>query len=192
MGRPLRGPDPEGAGASLNFQTTGIEGVVLLEPELLEDARGFFARIWCGEEASRHGLDPAVAQCSLSHTIGRGTLRGMHFQAAPYAEGKTVRCVRGSVFDVVADLRPVSPTYLQWLGFELTQENRVAVHVPKGCAHGFLTLSDGVELLYQMSVPFTPGMARGFRWNDPAVGIQWPVQDPFLSERDASYPDLVV
>jgi dTDP-4-dehydrorhamnose 3,5-epimerase len=176
----------------LIFQVTRIDGVVLLAPERLEDERGFFARIWCSEEAQSHGLDPAVAQCSLSHTIRRGTLRGMHYQAFPHAESKTVRCARGSVFDVVADLRPESPTYLQWLGFELTQENRVAVYVPKGCAHGFLTLTDDVELLYQISVPYAPGMARGFRWNDAAVGIHWPIQEPVLSERDASYPDIII
>jgi dTDP-4-dehydrorhamnose 3,5-epimerase len=174
------------------FRPTQIEGAFMLEPERLLDGRGFFTRIWCMEEARRYGLDPAVVQCSLSYTSKRGILRGMHYQAYPYAESKTIRCVRGSVFDVVADLRPESPTYLQWEGFELTQDNRLALHVPKGCAHGFQALTDDVELLYQMSDPFEPEVARGFRWNDPAFGIRWPIQDPILSERDAGYPDIKI
>lgn len=174
----------------MRFQPTRIGGAFLLELERLEDERGFFARAWCAVEARRHGLDPAVAQCNLSFTTHRGTLRGMHFQAFPHAEAKTVRCVRGAVFDVVADLRPESPTYLQWEGFELTQANRLALHLPQGCAHGFQTLADDVELLYQMSGPFVPEAARGFRWNDPAFRIRWPIPDPILSAKDAGFPDF--
>jgi dTDP-4-dehydrorhamnose 3,5-epimerase len=172
------------------FTAIRIPGAFLLEAERLEDERGFFSRIWCTAEALRHGLDPGVAQCSLSHTIQRGTLRGMHYQTPPYAESKTVRCVRGSVFDVIADLRPNSPTYSQWEGFELNQENRLALYIPKGCAHGFQTLTDDVEMLYQMSDPFVPELALGFRWNDPAFNIRWPIQNPVLSEKDAGYPDI--
>lgn len=173
------------------FLPTRVDGALLLELERLEDERGFFSRIWCTDEVRRHGLDPSVVQCNLSYTARRGTLRGMHYQAGAQGESKTVRCVRGAVFDVVADLRPDSPTYRSWAGVELTQENRLALHVPKGCAHGFQALTDEVELIYFMSHPFVPEAARGFRWNDPAFAIRWPIPDPRVSERDAAFPDFL-
>ncbi len=172
------------------FEETRIPGVVLVRPERFEDARGHFARTWDGEVFARHGLNPAVAQCSVSFNRKRGTLRGMHYQAAPHEEAKLVRCTRGAVFDVAVDLRPDSPTRHRWVGAELTAENGVALYVPEGCAHGFLTLADDTEVFYMISAPYVPEAGRGVRYDDPAFGIEWPAPVHVIHDRDAGYPLL--
>jgi len=170
-----------------------VSGAYLIEPEPIADERGLFARTFCAEEFARRGLDARVSQCNTSANRRAGTLRGMHYQAAPHGEAKLVRCTRGAIFDVAVDLRPSSSTYLRWAAAELTADNRQAFFIPAGCAHGFQTLADDSEVLYQMSTPFVPGAGRGVRWNDPAFGITWPEPPPLgrtISERDRVYPDL--
>lgn len=173
------------------FVPTQVEGAFRIEPEAHEDDRGSFARVFCRREFEEHGLEPFVAQSSLSFNRRRGTLRGMHYQAAPHEEVKVVRCVRGAIHDVVLDLRPDSPTYLRHDHAVLSADNRVALYIPAGCAHGFQTLEDGSEVLYQMNEFYAPGHGRGVRWDDPAFGIEWPIEDPVMHPRDASYPDYV-
>ena len=172
------------------FREAAIPGVYLIEIEPRQDERGLFARTWCAREFADHGLDPRLVQCSVSFNSQAGTLRGMHYQIAPHAEAKLVRCTRGALFDVVVDLRKDSPTYLRWVGYELSEDNRLSLYVPEGCAHGFLTLQPATEVLYQMSVEYHPGSARAFRWNDPAVGIEWPEAPRVMSQQDRSHPDL--
>jgi dTDP-4-dehydrorhamnose 3,5-epimerase len=176
----------------VRFTELAVKGAYLIEPERLGDERGFFARVFCAEEMRERGLEHRVAQCSISYNQRAGTLRGMHYQAAPYGEVKLVRCTRGRAFDVVVDLRPESPTYLAWAGVELSAENRAQCYVPEGVAHGFVTLSDETELTYQISTPYVPEAARGVRWNDPAIGIEWPVAPEVMSERDQHYEDFAV
>ncbi len=170
------------------FRELDLPGAFLLEPERLEDERGFFARVFCRRELEAHGLNPAVAQCSLSFNRRRSTVRGMHWQAPPAEEAKLVRCVRGAVHDVIVDLRPDSPTFRRHAGVELGAENRLALYVPPGFAHGFQTLEDSTELLYQMSEFYAPERAQGFRFDDPEVGIRWPLPVSVISERDRSLP----
>lgn len=172
------------------ISATDLPPACLIDPEKLEDSRGFFARSFCAESFARHGLPTDFVQASISFTTRRGTLRGLHYQAPPGAEGKLIRCTRGAVFDVLLDLRPDSPGFRHWRGFELTQDNRRAIYIPPGFAHGFQTLTDDAELFYQMTAPHRPDLACGVRWNDPAFGIIWPLPDPILSERDASYADF--
>ncbi|HVF75635.1 MAG TPA: dTDP-4-dehydrorhamnose 3,5-epimerase [Acidimicrobiales bacterium] len=172
------------------FRETAIGGVVVVEPQAMADERGLFARTWCADEFAANGVDPAVAQCSVSFNHRRHTLRGLHFQREPHGESKLVRCTRGAVFDVAVDLRPESPTYCRSVAVELTMDNRVALFVPPGCAHGFLTLADDVEVLYQISPRFEPSAAAGVRWDDPRFGIEWPAAPAVISERDATYPDF--
>lgn len=169
---------------------TPLAGAFVLDIEPLSDERGFFARTFCVDELAAHGMNGAVAQCSVSVNAKAGTLRGMHFQAAPHEEDKLVRCTAGAIFDVLVDIRQGSPTFGQWYGAELSAANRRALYIPKGFAHGFLTLADDSEVLYQISVPFAPGFGRGFRWDDPEVGITWPAAPTVISERDATYPTL--
>ena len=154
----------------------------------IEDERGFFARSFCEKEFSERGLNPRVVQCNVSFNRRRGTLRGMHFQAAPHEEAKLVRCTAGAIWDVMVDLRPGSPTFKRWHGAELSAANRRAFYVPEGVAHGFQTTTENAEVLYQMTASFRPESARGVRWNDPAFAIQWPIADPFVSERDRAFP----
>jgi len=175
----------------LIFTPVALAGAYLVAPELHEDERGFFARVWCAREFADHGLDARLVQASISLSRRRGTLRGMHWQAAPHEEVKLVRCLRGAIHDVILDLRPASPTYLQHVSAELTAANRLAFYIPRGLAHGFQTLIDDAEVFYQMSEFYEPAAARGVRWNDPAFGIAWPVRKPILHPRDASYPDFV-
>ncbi len=171
------------------FERTIIDDVwrVRLEPHV--DERGFFARSFCGDEFAAHGLPAVFEQSSLSHNSRARTLRGMHFQAAPHAEKKFVRCVSGAIVDVAVDLRPGSPTRGQWVSETLTAENGIGLYIGAGMAHGFQTLEDQSTVLYQITPAFKPGYGLGARWNDPAFGIEWPLADPILSERDASYPD---
>jgi dTDP-4-dehydrorhamnose 3,5-epimerase len=167
-----------------------LRGAFVVEVERHEDERGYFARTFCREEFERAGLKALVEQCSTSFNRRRGTLRGLHFQIAPAAEHKLVRCTRGRIYDVIVDLRPDSPTAYQWLGVELSEENGRALYVPAGFAHGFQTLVDEAEVFYQISEPYRPDLARGVRWDDPRLAIQWPVSDPILSARDRALPLL--
>lgn len=175
----------------MTFEETAIPGVWILELDRREDARGFFARTFCEHEFADRGLVTRFVQCNLSSNAKRGTLRGMHFQHEPKPEVKLVRCVQGSVYDVVIDLRPSSPTYCRWIGVELSATNARALYIPAGIAHGFQTLEDRTELYYHMGEFYEPSLASGVRWNDPAFGVAWPVADPILSEKDAAYPDYV-
>ena len=174
----------------MQFIPTELEGAFIIEPERIEDARGFFARSWCAAEFESRGLAGHIVQCNISFNRRRGTLRGMHYQKAPYAEAKLVRCTLGAIYDVMVDLRPDSPTYRRWTGVELTAENRRMLYVPQGFAHGFQTLADGSEVFYQMSQAYEPQAAAGFRFDDPAVGIRWPIAAGIISEKDRSLPLL--
>ncbi len=174
----------------MRFEPTPLSGAYIIEAEPVEDERGFFARLWCAEEARRLGLVPEVAQCSLSHNRLRGTLRGVHFQAPPHTEIKVVRCVRGALFDVLVDLRRDSPTFGRWFATELTTENLKAMYIPAGLAHGFQTLEDDTELLYQISTAYRAEARHGVRWDDPSLNISWPLPPVAVSERDASWPGL--
>jgi len=174
----------------MKFLPTKIAGVFEIKPELKEDERGFFARTWCRDEFDAHGLVTHLVQCSISYNTRKGTLRGMHYQAAPFEETKLVRCTKGAIYDVVLDLRLESPTYRQWISALLTGENRSMIYVPKGCAHGFLTLQDNTEVFYQMSQVYDVASARGLRWDDPLFGISWPEKPVVISERDRTYPDF--
>src|SRR5690349_19228711 len=156
------------------FHETKLPGTFEIELETKVDNRGFFARTWCQREFAAHGLDTNLVQCSLSFNPRKGTLRGLHYQAAPYAETKLVRCTRGAIFDVILDLRPTSPTFRDWVALVLTAENRKTAYVPQGCAHGFLTLEDEAEVFYQMSECQHAESARGVRFDDPAFQIVWP------------------
>jgi len=176
----------------LIFIKTKLTGVFIIEPEKSEDARGFFARAWCEREFARYGPSPRWVQCNISFNKKRGTLRGLHYQAAPCEEAKLIRCTRGEIYDVIVDLRRDSETFMQWLAVELTAENHKMVFIPTGCAHGFLTLDDNTEAFYQMAEFYAPEYARGVRWNDPAFGIQWPVEVRVISERDRNYPDFAL
>lgn len=169
---------------------TTLPGVYVVEPELVEDERGFFARIFDARAFDERGLVAAVAECSVSFNRSRLTLRGLHYQRAPHEEAKLVRCVRGVVYDVAVDLRPDSPTYLRWTASELSAENRLALYLPPGCAHGYLTLADGCELLYQISERYEPASSAGVRWDDPAIGVEWPAAPAVISPRDGSFPLL--
>ena len=170
---------------------TGISGAFIFEAEKLQDERGFFARTWCRRDFEKYGLNPSIAQCSVSFNTARGTLRGMHYQAAPHPEAKLVRCTAGAIYDVIIDLREESPTYTRWYATELSAENHRMLYVPELVAHGFLTLKDNTEVAYQISEFYVPEVARGVRWNDPAFGIQWPLDVSVISARDAAYPDFV-
>jgi dTDP-4-dehydrorhamnose 3,5-epimerase len=173
------------------FSETELRGAYVVDIEPREDERGFFARAWCANEFAERGLSTRVVQVNASFNRRQGTLRGMHYQAAPHAEVKLVRCTRGAIFDVVVDLRPESPTYKRWTGVELTADNRRAFYVPEGFAHGYQTLVPDTETFYQVSEFYAPGAERGVRWNDPAFGIEWPEpENAFVSEKDAAWPDF--
>jgi dTDP-4-dehydrorhamnose 3,5-epimerase len=173
------------------FLPTPLPGAFVVEPERRFDERGYFARTWCGREFASAGLHTDFVQSSVSKSSRNGTLRGMHWQSAPHEEVKLVRCIRGAIWDAIIDLRPASPTYLKHFAVELTAESGSALYIPVGFAHGFVTLADETEVLYQMSNYFEASAARGVRWNDPAFGIPWPVVAPILHPRDAAYPDFV-
>jgi len=172
----------------MKFVATPLAGAFVVELEELADERGFFARSFCREEFERHGLVAAVAQCNVSYNARRGTLRGLHYQGEPHPEAKLVRCTRGAVWDVAVDLRPGSPTRYRWFALELTADNRRALYVPAGFAHGFQSLTDASELLYQMSECYRADLARGVRWDDPRLAIAWPVAPAIVSERDRALP----
>ena len=173
----------------MRFSQTKIPGVVVIDPELREDQRGFFARTFCREEFKANGLVDHIEQGSLSFNLRRGTMRGMHVQVAPHTETKVVACVEGSIFDVTLDTRRTSPTFGQWFGIDLSAQNRRMVYLPAGVAHGFQTLVDASTVLYQISSGFYPQAARGIRWDDPTIDIAWPIRDNIvISDQDRTWP----
>lgn len=174
----------------MKFIETKLKGAFIIDPDFLRDERGFFARTWCRREADARDLRPDWVQCNVSFNEQKGTLRGMHFQAAPFEEVKLVRCSRGAIYDVIIDLRRESSTFAQWIGAELTAENHRMMYVPKGFAHGFLTLQDQSEVFYQMSEFYAPAHAGGVRWNDPAFGIEWPIGVSVMTDKDRTFPDF--
>lgn len=173
----------------MKFHETILNGAYVIEPEPIEDHRGFFARAWCQREFADHGLSSEMVQCNISSNRHRGTLRGMHYQTPPHQEAKLVRCTSGAIYDVIIDLRPESHTFMQHLGVTLTAENRQMLYVPEGFAHGFITLEDSVEVFYQVSAFYAPGYERGLRYDDPTFEIQWPEKVEVISEKDATWPD---
>ncbi len=175
----------------VRFTETILNGAFVVELEPKTDERGFFARSWCHEEFRSRGLNPSVAQCNISYNKRKGTLRGMHYQEAPYQEAKLVRCCSGVILDVIVDLRRSSSSYCQWFAVELTAGNRKMLYVPEGFAHGYQALADDTQVFYQVSEAYNPKYERGVRWDDPVLGIDWPIQDPILSQRDRSFPDYV-
>jgi dTDP-4-dehydrorhamnose 3,5-epimerase len=172
------------------FTPTPLPGAFFIDPAPVADERGFFARIYCAQEFAVQGLGPPLLQCSVSYNTRKGTLRGLHLQRAPHEEHKLVRCTAGAIFDVIVDVRPQSSHYRRWFGTELSAANRRSLFVPPGFAHGFITLSDDAEVYYMISVPHAPEYAQGFRWSDPAFGIEWPIAPSVISARDAAYPLL--
>lgn len=171
----------------MRFSETAIPGAYLVEIEALADERGFFARSWCCDEFAQHGLNARLVQCDISYNKKRGTLRGMHYQAAPYPEAKLVRCTMGAIYDVILDLRRDSSAFGRWAAVELSAANRRMLYIPEGVAHGFQTLEDDSEVFYQMSECYHPECARGVRWDDPAFGIAWPLAGLVISQRDRAY-----
>lgn len=170
------------------FTQTKLKDAFIIDLELREDHRGAFARTFCAKEFEAHGLKPTVAQCNLSFNHKAGTLRGMHYQLPPAAETKLIRCTKGAIYDVIIDMRPDSPTYMEHIGVELTADNRRALYVPEMFAHGYQALTDGAEVVYQVGEFYTPGYERGLRYNDPAFGIAWPMPVTVISEKDAAWP----
>jgi dTDP-4-dehydrorhamnose 3,5-epimerase len=173
------------------FTETRLQGAFIIDIERIEDARGFFARSWCCEEFEKHGMNPNVAQCSLSFNKHKRTLRGLHYQTAPHQEAKLVRCIRGAIHDIIVDLRKDSRTYLQWHAVTLSADQRNALFVPVDFAHGFLTLADNTEVLYQMSEAYRPQSVRGIRWDDPLLAIEWPDTPRVISPKDMGYELLI-
>lgn len=174
------------------FHQLEIAGAFLIKPDRKADRRGFFARTYCRNELEERGLDPAVVQCNVSVNTKKGTVRGMHYQAAPFPEVKLVRCTNGSMYDVLLDLRPDSPTFKKHVGVELTRENRHSVYIPEGIAHGFQTLEDDTEVFYQMSEFYHPDCARGVRWDDDAFDIEWPLPISIIAKKDLTFAGFEV
>lgn len=173
------------------IRDTALAGTHILEPEPVADARGFFARLWGADALHARGLVSRFNHASTSFNIRKGTLRGMHYQAAPFAETKLVRCTRGAIYDVALDLRDGSPTFRRWIAAELTAENRRLLYIPAGCAHGFQTLTADSEIEYLIDAEYSPAHGRGVRWNDPAFGIDWPDDERTMNDRDRQYPDFL-
>lgn len=172
------------------FTETPLAGAYIIDLERREDARGFFARTFCARDFDKRGLNATIAQCNISYNQARGTLRGMHYQEAPAAETKLVRCTSGAIHDVIIDVRPASPTYLLHVALELTADNHRSLYIPEGFAHGFQTLTDGAEVTYQSGEFYTPGHERGLRFDDPALGIAWPLATTTMSDKDRTWPLL--
>lgn len=174
----------------MKFIELNLKGAFIIEPEYIEDQRGFFARSYCVEEFEKQGLNSKINQCNISYNHYKGTLRGMHYQIGEKSEVKVVRCTKGKIFDVIVDLRPYSASYKKWQGIELSSENHKMLYIPQGFAHGFQTLEDCSEVFYQMTESFSPIHAKGIRWNDPIFKIQWPFNRPsVISSKDQQYPD---
>lgn len=175
----------------ITFRETKLKGAFVIEPQSFTDERGVFARSYSEKEFESHGLNPRIAECNISFSKRRYTVRGMHFQKPPFAQAKLVRCTKGAIYDVIIDLRPDSSTYKQWIGEELTAENRRMLYVPEGFAHGFQTLEENSEVFYQVSNVYAPQCEGGVRWNDPAFGINWPAMDGVtINARDQNFPDF--
>ncbi len=174
------------------FTETSLKGAWIVEIKKLEDDRGFFGRSWCQHEFEDHGLNGKICQINTSLTLKKGTIRGMHYQIDPYQETKFIRCTRGRIYDVIVDLRPGSPTFLKWIGNELSADNYKMVYVPENFAHGFVSLEDNSEVYYPVTQFYTPGAERGIRYNDPALNIQWPVPITTVSEKDLAHPDFTL
>lgn len=175
-------------GSKMNFTETKLKGAYILDLEKLQDNRGFFARMYCEEEFRKSGISFSPVQGNVSFNQHKYTLRGMHYQEPPFEEAKLVRCTRGAIYDVIIDIRPESPTANEWVGVELTAENRKMIFIPKGFAHGFLTLEEETEVNYLMSEFYKPGAGRGIRWDDPAFNIDWPAEVAVISEKDKNWP----
>jgi dTDP-4-dehydrorhamnose 3,5-epimerase len=174
------------------FTQTPLKTAMIVDLEMRTDDRGGFARTFCAQEFEAHGLKPAVAQCNMSFNHKRGTIRGMHYQLQPAAETKLVRCTKGAIYDVIIDMRPDSETYLKHFGILLTESNRTALYVPEMFAHGYLALTDGAEVVYQVGEFYSPGYERGIRYDDPFFGIQWPEPITVISEKDAAWPPFQI
>lgn len=172
------------------FTETKLKGAFVVEIQKIEDHRGFFGRAWCQKEFEAHGINANFVQINTSQTKKKGTIRGMHYQVPPYGEAKFIRCTRGRIYDVIIDLRPDSPTFMQWVGNELSEDNYKMVYVPEYFAHGFLSLEDNSEVYYPVTEFYTPGAERGIRWNDQAFNIEWPVPVEIFTEKDMSHPDF--
>jgi dTDP-4-dehydrorhamnose 3,5-epimerase len=170
------------------FKETPLAGAYVIEPERINDHRGFFARVWCKKELQEHGLKSELSQSNIGFSFRKGTFRGLHFQKTPHAEVKIVRCTRGSIFDVIVDLRPESSSYKRWFGVELSAENRKMIYVPEGMAQGYATLEDNTEINYHTSELFNSEAASGVRFDDPAFGVQWPVVPAVVSDQDRNWP----
>jgi dTDP-4-dehydrorhamnose 3,5-epimerase len=190
MGRAIRYCCPGNQAAAVKFKETKISGVFAIELEPNADERGFFARLYCPEEFAAAGIDFTPVQTSLSRSTKRHTLRGMHYQDAPHAEAKLIHVTRGTIYEVVVDVRPGSPTYGQWVSLELSEREGRAVYIPEGCAHGFLTLAPDTDVLYQIGRLYEPGHAKGYRWNDPRLRIDWPAAPEIVSAADQAWPDF--
>ncbi len=174
----------------MKFHKTPLDGAFTIELERRGDERGFFSRFFCEKEFAAAGLETRFPQINNSVSARKGAIRGLHYQLTPNAEVKVMRCVRGAMYDVIVDLRAGSPTYLHWFGAELTAENRTMMYVPRGFAHGFLSLTDEVEVVYMASAFYAPGSERGLRWDDPVIGIEWPIKPVEVSDKDRSWPDF--
>lgn len=174
----------------MKFHKQKIGGVWLIEAEPIADARGVFQRHYCHREFSQQGIDSGILQTNISENYHKHTLRGFHYQAKPFEESKTLTCLRGAIYDIVVDLRPGSPTFLRWASFELRVGDGRSLHVPAGCANAYLTLEDSTAILYYMSEVYSAGAYRGFRYNDPLFGFEWPVEPAVISEKDRCYPDF--
>jgi dTDP-4-dehydrorhamnose 3,5-epimerase len=172
------------------FTETKLKGAFIIDVKRLEDERGFFGRAWCKREFEQHGLNSNAVQANVSYNKVKGTLRGMHFQVAPYAEAKIIRCTSGALYDVIIDIRPESPTYKQWIGVELTEESMRMLYVPEGFAHGFVTLKDHTSAHYLVTQYYTPGSESGIRYDDPEFDIAWPIKPTVVSEKDRAIPDF--
>ena len=182
----LRGPK-----RMLSPEPLAIRGAWVAALSRRTDERGSFARVWCQRENVERGGTAEMVQANLAHSLRRGTLRGLHYQTAPFQEAKSIVCLRGAIWDVMIDLRPDSPTFLRWLGIELSADSPQQIHVPAGCAHGYQTLADDTDVLYHSSAFYTPEAERGIRWDDPRFGIQWPLPDaPIISAKDRAWPDF--
>jgi dTDP-4-dehydrorhamnose 3,5-epimerase len=190
MGSPFIGGGTAGQGAGVKFTETRLSGAFVVEPELIKDDRGFFARSFCRQEFARLGLVGEFVQNNVSFNATKGTLRGLHYQSDPFPETKLVRCTMGRIFDAIVDIRPRSSGFGQWFGAELSADNRTALYIPVGFAHGFITLEDDCEMFYQMSEVFHPECARSLCWKDPEVGIAWPEYPSVISDKDAAAPKL--
>lgn len=172
----------------MNFTETPLMGAFVIEPDIFRDERGYFSQVYLRNEFARFGLETEFIQWSVSQNEQRGTLRGMHFQASPFEQAKLVQCLRGALFDVIVDLRPTSPTYRNWFGVELSERNGNTLFIPKGFAHGFITLEPDSLIYYHLSHVYTPEQQRGIRWNDPLLNIHWPIEPTCVSDRDRNYP----